>query len=177
MGYLKKYKINYRELDLGQHHFSFDVDDRFFSHFEKTEITEGSLKAEVELVKEERLVTLYIDIQGEVKVMCDRCLDDFMHPVEFEGTLYIKAEEDQWEEKDREEVILVTPDESEVDLSQYFYESIHLALPLKRVHPPDENGNSTCDSEMLRLLEEHQQSDDEIDPRWEKLKNINVKRN
>ncbi len=177
MGYLKKYSIQFRELDVGSHHFSFDVDDRFFSYFEKSEIQEGSLQAEVELLKEERLTTLSIGIRGEVKVMCDRCLDYFMHPIDFSGTLYLKPEEESWEEKDKTDVILVAPDESEVNLAQYFYESIHLELPLKRVHPLDENGNSTCDQEMLRILEEHQQKNDEIDPRWNKLKNLFVKRN
>lgn len=177
MGYLKKYRINFRALDQGTHHFRFDIEDRFFSFFEKSEIEEGQLQVEIELIKEERLTTLNIHIKGKVKVMCDRCLDNFMHPVDFNGTLYLKPEEDVWDEKDRADVVLVAPDESSVQLSQYFYESIHLALPLKRVHPEDEHGESTCDPEMLKLLEEHQQDDEEMDPRWNKLKNIFVKRN
>ncbi|MBS3806012.1 MAG: DUF177 domain-containing protein [Bacteroidales bacterium] len=178
MGYLKKYRVNFRELDLGHHRFSFEIDDRFFSWFEKSEIQQGSLTAAVELIKEERLTTLHVKLLGEVSVRCDRCLDYFMHPVEFTGTLYVKPEEDEWEEKGKEEVILVSPDQSEVDLAQYFYESIHLSLPLKRVHPDDENGNSTCDQDMLKLLEAHQREEqNETDPRWDKLKNLFVKRN
>jgi len=177
VGYLKKYRINFRELDLGEHHFHFDIEDRFFTFFEQSEIQEGALTARLELLKEERLTTVNVTIRGEVKVMCDRCLDYFMHPVNFSGTLYVKPEEEAWDDKDRADVILVAADESEVNLSQYFYESIHLSLPLKRVHPDDEDGNSTCDPEMLKLLDEHQESENEIDPRWEKLKNINVKRN
>jgi len=177
VGKLKKYRINFRELELGKHPFSFEIDDWFFSWFEKSEIQQGNLKADVELIKEERLTTLHITIEGEVRVMCDRCLDHFMHPVDFSGTLYLKPEEDEWEEKDKEEVILVAPDDSEVDLAQYFYESIHLSLPLKRVHPNDENGNSTCDQDMLKLLEEHQRDEQQTDPRWDKLKELFVKRN
>ena len=178
MGYLKKYRINFKELGLGEHRFSFEIDERFFSHFEQSEIEEGKLQAEISLIKEERLTTIRITIVGEVKVMCDRCLDYFMHPVNFSGTLYLKPEQDVWDEKHREDVILVAADESEVHLSQYFYESIHLSLPLKRVHPDDEDGNSTCDQEMLDLIDRHERKeDDEIDPRWNKLKNINVKRN
>jgi len=177
VGYLKKYRINFRELDLGKHLFSFEIDDRFFSWFEKSEIQQGTLKADIELIKEERMITLHIKIRGEVSVMCDRCLDNFMHPLEFNGTLYLKAEEEEWEEKDKEEVILVSPDESDVNLAQYFYESIHLSLPLKRVHPDDENGNSTCDQNMLKLLEDHQREDHQTDPRWDKLKDLFVKRN
>ena len=55
------------------------------------------------------------------------------------------------------------------------YEYVATALPIRHVHPDDENGLSTCDSEMLNLLDKMQQKDDdekEIDPRWEKLKEL-----
>ncbi|MFP4620140.1 MAG: YceD family protein [Bacteroidales bacterium] len=177
MGYLKKYRLNFRDLETGIHNFAFEIEDRFFANFEKSEIQEGKLKARVELTKEERLITLDIFIDGEVNVMCDRCLDYFMYPIHFKGILYIKPEDEVQE--DNEEVIKITPDQSFVNLAQYLYESIHLTLPLKRTHPDDEKGNSTCNSEMLKLLRQYQREEDEetIDPRWEKLKHINVKRN
>ena len=177
MGYLKKYRINFRDLEIGTHNFTFEIEDRFFANFEKSEIQEGKVKTWVELTKEERLMTLDIVIQGEVNVMCDRCLDYFMYPIYFKGTLYVKPEEEA--EEDNDEVIKIAPDDSFINLAQYFYESIHLALPLKRTHPDDENGNSTCNSEMLELLKQHQKeaNKETIDPRWEKLKHINVKRN
>jgi uncharacterized metal-binding protein YceD (DUF177 family) len=177
VGYLKKYRIKFRELEIGIHHFSFEIEDRFFAQFEKSEIQEGVLEANVELIKEERLITLNVAIKGEVKVVCDRCLEYFMYPIHFDGTLYVKPEEEVYEDSD--EVIKIAPDDSQVNISQYLYESIHLSLPLKRVHPDDENGNSTCNKEMLDLLKQHQkdESEEHIDPRWEKLKNINVKRN
>jgi uncharacterized metal-binding protein YceD (DUF177 family) len=177
VGYLKKYRINFRDLDIGYHNFTFEIENRFFTNFEKSEIQEGKIDARVGLTKEERLITMDIVIEGKVNVVCDRCLDNFMHPVYFRGTLYVKPEEEVNEEND--EVIKITPDHSFVNLAQYFYESIHLALPLKRTHPDDENGNSTCNREMLDLLKQHQKEGNEetIDPRWEKLKHINVKRN
>jgi uncharacterized metal-binding protein YceD (DUF177 family) len=58
------------------------------------------------------------------------------------------------------------------------YEYVATALPIRHVHPDDENGLSTCDTEMLNLLDKMQQKDDdekEIDPRWEKLKELKVK--
>lgn len=177
MGYLKKYRINFRDLEIGTHNFTFEIEDRFFANFEKSEIQEGKLESKVELTKEERLITLDIVIEGEVNIMCDRCLEYLMYPIHYKGIIYIKPEEEVQENND--EVIKITPDQSFVNLAQYFYESIHLALPLKRTHPDDENGNSTCNKEMLELIKQHQKGENEetIDPRWEKLKHINVKRN
>jgi len=57
------------------------------------------------------------------------------------------------------------------DLSTYIYEFIHLGLPARLLHPDDENGNSTCDPEMLRLLEKLAPAGT-VDPRWEALKKL-----
>ncbi|MFP4041969.1 MAG: YceD family protein [Bacteroidales bacterium] len=177
MGYLKKYTVRFRELDPGEHWFNFEINNQFFSEFEKSEINEGNLNAEIKLLKEERVITLDIAIKGNVMIMCDRCLDYFAFPVNFEGRLYIKQKHEA--EKNRTDIFGVTEDETEINLSQYFYESIHLSLPLKRVHPDDEDGNSTCDESMLELLKKYSKSeeDDNIDPRWNDLKNLFVERN
>jgi uncharacterized protein len=177
VAYIKKYTINFRALETGTYHFTFEIEDRFFACFKKSEIQRGLLFAEVELVKEERLATLNIEINGEVSVLCDRCLEDLMYPLHFSGSLYIKEEEEIAEKS--EKVIKIEAEESHINLAQYFYESIHLSLPLKRTHPEDEKGNSTCNQEMIDRIRQHQQRGDRhtIDPRWEKLKNIHVKRN
>ncbi len=174
---MKKYKIRFKELELGEYNFDFGIDKLFFDEFEKSEIKEGKLTAIVNLLKEERNITLDISIDGVVNIICDRCLEYFEFPVHFTGKLYIKPNTDIKEEKDF--IIGIEEDDTEINLSQYFYESIHLSLPLKRVHPDDKDGNSTCDAEMLKLLEKHKKDQDSesIDPRWEKLKNLNVERN
>jgi uncharacterized metal-binding protein YceD (DUF177 family) len=172
VGYLKKYSINFKELELGEHNFEFKIADAFFEHFEKTEIHEGNLDINVQLFKEERLITLNITIEGAVNVMCDRCLDYFKYPINYEGILYLNLRPDF--EEDRVDVINIEEDQGKINLAQHFYENIHLSLPLKRVHPDDENGVSMCNQEMLKLIEKYQKEEDEesIDPRWEKLRDI-----
>jgi len=172
--YLSKYKINHKELELGNYQYQFSIDDKFFESFEKSEIQSGELEAKVDLTKESRVITLDISIQGTVKVQCDRCLDFFDFKIDYNGKLYVKHEGTA----DSEDVIIVLSDEPDINLAQYFYESIHLTLPLKRIHPDDEDGNSTCNQDMLDLLEQYKQEDkDKTDPRWDKLKNLFVKRN
>ena len=67
--------------------------------------------------------------------------------------------------------------EFEVNIQQYIYELIVLSIPLKRVHPGVEDG--TLESDVLDKLEElsinnneNKNDEDEIDPRWDKLKNL-----
>mgnify|MGYP006296307781 FL=1 len=164
-------------MDLGKHRFDFDINKQFFAEFEQSEIQEGELKVEVNLMKEERMITLEVKIEGTVQIRCDRCLEYFGFPIEFDGNVYIKPIKDVVEEKIG--VFGVEEDETEINLAQYLYESIHLMLPLRRVHPDDEDGNSTCNEDMLKLIEKYEQGQDDesIDPRWEKLRNLFVERN
>ncbi|NJX17426.1 DUF177 domain-containing protein, partial [Tamlana crocina] len=59
---------------------------------------------------------------------------------------------------------------------QYIYELIVLAVPSKRVHPGVLDG--TLKSEVLEKLDELSprekeiKAEEDIDPRWEKLKNL-----
>jgi len=35
------------------------------------------------------------------------------------------------------------------------YEFVCLAIPIKKIHPDDENGNTTCDPEMIEKLDKY----------------------
>ena len=71
------------------------------------------------------------------------------------------------------DIIAVPADEPDLDMRQYFYEYILLSLPIRRVHPDDKDGNSTCDPEMLKKLKEHiVRNESEPDPRWDDLKKL-----
>jgi uncharacterized metal-binding protein YceD (DUF177 family) len=75
-----------------------------------------------------------------------------------------------------DDVLIVGRDEHEIEVGQYLYEFIILALPYQRIHPEDEDGYSTCNPEMLKKLEAHQAQETDqselTDPRWDVLKGI-----
>jgi uncharacterized metal-binding protein YceD (DUF177 family) len=75
--------------------------------------------------------------------------------------------------EDDPEILTVPRDENELEMAQYFYDYINLALPIKRIHPDDSDGNSGCDPVMLSKLKEYL-VDEEIkeDPRWADLKKL-----
>ena len=95
----------------------------------------------------------------------------FFYPLECENRLLVKFGK-KIEDSDPD-IISLTTDEHELDLQQHFYEYIHLALPIKRVHPDDQNGNSTCDPVMLKKLKELiVEEENDNDPRWDELKKL-----
>jgi uncharacterized metal-binding protein YceD (DUF177 family) len=165
------YTIGISGLKDGRHTIDFEIDNKFFESFEESEIKEGSLVAIIELEKRSSHVDLFLRITGKVKVCCDRCLEMFFYPVESESRLLVKLGK-KIEESDPD-IISLTTDENELDLKQHFYEYIHLALPIKRVHLDDQNGNSTCDPVMLKKLDELLvEEENENDPRWDELKKL-----
>ena len=142
-----KCSIAHKALCVGTHRFDFKIGDRFFEAFEGSEIHRGKADVQVVLNKQSNLLTLDFRIEGEVCVTCDRCLEEFMMPVGYTGTLAVRYSETEQESDG--EVMWIGPSETEIDLSQYIYESICLNLPYQRVHPVGSDGKSGCDPDML----------------------------
>ena len=165
------YTIPIGGLKEGHHTFDFEVDKKFFEHFEFSEVKEGSLIANVGMDKRSTHLDLTIKVSGSVRVSCDRCLELFSQPVSSENRLLVKFGKSL---EDIDPDILSLPmDAFELDLKLQIYEFIMLALPIKRVHPVNKKGESTCDPFMLKKLEEliiEEEKDN--DPRWDELKKL-----
>jgi len=174
---LSKYEIAFFGLKDGKHEFDFEITKEFFECFAKSEIEEGNLEVKVILNKKPRLLELNIGIDGDVQVMCDRCLEIFDMPLKYRGDLYVKFGE-SYEEID-EKVIVLKENAHQLNLSQFLYEYIHLSIPYRRVHPGDENGSSTCNIDMLSQIQEHsfeEEKHEDIDPRWKGLIDLQKKK-
>jgi uncharacterized protein len=155
----------------GRHFYEFVINKEFFDQFGESEIKEGNLKAEIEIDKSPSHLDLLVKIKGTVNIPCDRCLELFKQPVDCINRLLIKFGK-MLDDSDPE-IITLPVDEHELDMSQYFYEYILLALPIRRVHPADKDGNSTCDPEMMSKLKEHIVGEEtRNDPRWDDLKKL-----
>lgn len=154
MSKASKYAVSVTDLAVGEYVYEFSLDDRFFEEY-GGELSAGECDVEIVLTKGGSLTSLRTKIDGKVKVVCDRCLDEFYMPVNFDGVLDIKVgygkegygtEEydlDSEEEFDRE-TMWIAPDADTIDLSGYLYESVYLSLPMQKVHP-----KGKCNPDML----------------------------
>ena len=155
----------------GRYSYDFEISNEFFDKFEESEIKEGSLNAVVEADKLTTHINLLVRIEGNVNVSCDRCLGEFRQPVSCENRLLVKF--GRVSDNSDPDIITLPADEAELDLRQFFYEYIILALPIQRVHPANKSGKSACDPEMLEKLKEHIADDENTsDPRWDELKRL-----
>jgi uncharacterized protein len=168
----RQFVIPFKGLKIGEHDFFFDVDDKFFADFQESEISKGNVKVVIHLDKKVNMLRLEFIIDGVVSIMCDRCLDDFDLPIAFKTNLFIKFGDVTEEQTD--EILVLSHNEFELDVSQYIYEYTHLSLPYRRIHPDDENGLSTCNKEMLKRLDDYlfDEKNENTDPRWDDLKNL-----
>jgi uncharacterized protein len=166
--------IPFSGLKEGSHEFEFQVGNKFFEDYESSEVKKGDLFVYLKLIKSSELLILEFHIKGTAIVICDRCLDDLEIPVDCRNKLYVKF--GLFPEEQSDEVVVISQEDDEIDVSQFVYEYINLSLPYRKVHPEDSNGVSTCNKEMVEKLKEYssKSSNKEIesDPRWDSLKNF-----
>lgn len=170
---MKQFMISFSGLKAGLHEYYFLVEDKFFEEMPFSEISKARVQMNVKLNRQSTFLQFDFDFAGKVNVVCDRCADNFDLDIEGHNSLIVRFGETTGELSD--EVIVISPAEHEFDISQYVYEFINLALPLHKVHPDDEEGNETCDKEVLEKLKEisAKRSDVDTDPRWDALKKFN----
>lgn len=164
-----QYQIAFSGLTSGTHKFDFQIGDSFFEQVHDTEISGGTVRVIVTMAKEERMMDLHLEISGKVRVHCDRCNE--LTDVEVNGNerLILKLGDHYFEESEDVQVIPETA--HQFDLGPFLYEYIHLLLPVRKIHPDDDHGNSGCDPEIIKKLKELSESH-APDPRWEALNQL-----
>ena len=139
----KDYVIPFKGYKVGVHELEFPIDGALLESVGDEEMIGAEAVAKVTLTKGASVLTLDVVISGEVTVECDRCLDELHLPVEIEDSLVVKFSED--EEGFDGEVMWLNPSDAELDMREWLYETVLLALPYQRVHESSEE----CNQEMI----------------------------
>lgn len=147
------YTIQLAGLSTGNHKFDFAVNDSFFDRYEQSIVKQGKVDVTVDLLKQDRVSVLDFSYEGWVRLTCHRCLEEFDFPLVGTNRLLVKWGDHS--EEVTEEIITIASRESDLDVSQYIYEYINLMIPLRTVHPDDGDGNSSCNPEILAILNKH----------------------
>jgi uncharacterized protein len=165
------YNIAFKGLSQGKHIFEYEIDDKFFSEFGGGVVDEGKVSVRITLEKQSSLMILWFDVKGTVHVQCDRCLEMYDQPINGSERIFVKFGEKDFVEGD--DVIWVSTNDYQLNVAQLIYEFICLAIPIKRVHPDDENGNTTCDPAMIEKLGKYiVREDEENKSIWNDLKKL-----
>ncbi len=175
MKLLKDFTIPFVGLKIGKHHFDYQIEQAFFEHFEYEDFNDVNINVNLDLEKKTTLLELHFKISGWVNVNCDLTNEPYNQTIENEFDLVVKFGDEYNDENI--DILIIPHGTYEVNIQQYIYELIILAVPIKRVHPGVEDG--TLDSEILDKLEElspklkeNKDKEEEIDPRWNTLKKL-----
>lgn len=173
MNALVPFSLPIQGLRDGVHEFRFDVNQEFFSCFEGVPFSGGQIEMDLVLDKRPSLMVLEFDFSGTVHTECDRCLAEINLPVEGFQRLMVKYSEE--EETDDADVLYIHPEAEELNVAQFAYEYIVLAVPMVRVYDCESEDPPVCDREMLNFLEKQQETDNtgnpSDNPAWKELKN------
>lgn len=169
---LKEFTIPFVGLKEGKHLFNYTIDNKFFEAFNFDEFNSSSVKVLLTFVKKSTLFELNFAAEGTVEVPCD--ISNELYSQEIKSKLPIIVNFGPEYNDDHEDILILPHEAYEIDVSQYIYEMIVLAVPNKRVHPQVLDG--TMESEALKKLKELQIKEVKTvvntDPRWDKLKNL-----
>lgn len=172
MDRLRNYDIVFSGQKNGKHEFRFEIDKAFFQLFDtEQEFTEPEIVADILMDKHTTFLELNIKTAGTVNLVCDITTDVFNHPVENELNVLVKFGEEY--DDSEEDVITIPSSDHAFNAAQLIYESVMLAIPMKKVSP-------NVSDEDLEIIEKFSPKDEikeeeDVDPRWEALKKLKGK--
>ena len=143
-----EFLIPFIGLKLGKHQFEYQINKKFFDHFEYDEFESANIKVKVVLEKKNTMLELTFKHSGTINVPCDLTDENFDMPIKGNLKLIVRFGEEF--NNDNEDLLILPIGENQIDVSQYVYEMIVLSIPLKKVHPGVKDG--TLQSEALDKL-------------------------
>ncbi|MDD2595505.1 MAG: DUF177 domain-containing protein [Bacteroidales bacterium] len=138
--------IPIKGLACGRHCFDFIVNGEFFSEFGNSQIKDAHCEVVIEAEKNTSYMGIDCRIDGKVIVECDRCLEDLVIPIDIDRALSVKFAKES-EESDDDDIMILDERDADLDLNQFVYDYICLAVPLQKIHPDGE-----CDIEMIKRI-------------------------
>jgi uncharacterized metal-binding protein YceD (DUF177 family) len=173
---MKAYSISFTGLKVGMHHFDYQIDNSFFEDLDYHEFNGAEVNVDLNFEKKSTLLELEFEATGHVNVNCDLTNEPFEQPINAALKLVVKFGEDY--NDDNDEILILPHGEHELNVAQYIYEMIVLAMPIKKVHPGVEDGS--LQSDILERLKDlspetnsnKEENKDYQDPRWDTLKKL-----
>ena len=177
---IERYIIDLKALHDDNAHFEYNVNDDFFAMLDTSEFQKGQVHVSIDVKKMVDSFDIIFQINGQVVVICDRCLDEMNQEVSSTNRLRVKFGSEYTDAGD--DVVIVPEDEGSINVAWFIYEFIALAIPIRHVH-----AEGDCNPEMMQKLKSHlsyelaednDSSDDlmasekPMDPRWNDLKNL-----
>lgn len=189
MGKFSAYKLPLKSLTPGTHSFEYRLDKTFFANMEYGDVRDADLVARLTVDYKHDIYRLHFDIAGTVLMLCDRCLDDLIVPIDTTYDISVEYGDDYNDDSD--DLLIIPTADNDLNVAYMLYDTVVLAIPIKHVHPLGK-----CNRQMSAILKKHRSAipGDELaetmleevediesgaeapatDPRWDALRNIST---
>lgn len=154
MKHTREYEIAWQGLKPGLSVYVYDIDDRFMEEKEADKSYKNwNAKVTLQFDKHESFFILDFDVDGLVSLPCDRCGDEFDLKLWDEFKLIIKLiGDDASKIEEEDDVVFISRSDTVIDISGWIYEYVMLSIPIQCIHPDLENGDSGCNEQVIKLL-------------------------
>jgi uncharacterized metal-binding protein YceD (DUF177 family) len=126
MSKLKEYLIPFVGLKTGKHHFEYQISNTFFESFDYQEYNNSDVRVNVVLEKKSTMMELGLKHKGTVNVPCDMTNEEFDLPIKSQMKLIVRFGDEF--NNDNEELLILPHGEFQIDISQYIYEMLKMAV-------------------------------------------------
>ncbi len=190
VGKFTEYKLPLKSMSPGLHEIEYKLGKQFFANMESSDVHDADLTVKLTVNHKSDLYYLHFVITGEVKLICDRCLDLMSYPIDAAYDIAVKYGDDYNDDSD--ELLEIPESDNYLNVAYMIYDTVELQIPMKHVHPMGK-----CNRAMSAILRKHRahrpgdedaeledqlmdeidvESDDEAsaasDPRWDELKKL-----
>ena len=148
MGKFSQFKIALQTFPEGLTDFAFHLDKEFFVNMENEEIHDADVDVRLAVERRDDIFSLSFTFGGTLTLLCTRCLDALIFPLETEYHVTVELGDEYRDESD--DHLIIPASSPTLNVAFMIYDTIVLAIPMKHVHPLGK-----CNRQMSALLNKH----------------------
>ena len=147
VGKFSEFRLQLKNIPEGVQEFEYHLGKQFFVNMESADIHDADLTVRLTVTHKHDIYNLAFHVTGTVTLICDRCLDDLIHPIDATYDIAVKYGDDYSE---TDELLIIPESENWLNVSYMIFDTASLAIPVKHVHPLGK-----CNRAMSALLRKH----------------------
>lgn len=194
MGKFTEFKVQLKSMSEGTHEFEYHLDKAFFTNMESADVHDADVDVKLIVTHKGDLYDMSFTFKGTLTLLCDRCLDDLLFPVDTAYHITVQYGDEYRDESD--DLMIIPESDPYLNVSYIIYDTVALTIPMKHVHSMGKCNRAM--SAMLRKHRAHRPGDEDVeledelidemeaadesseaptDPRWNALSGLSSKEN
>lgn len=170
----REFEIAFVGLKPGIHEYNYPIDDKFFEAFQQQDFRNCKAQVKLLLDKKSSFMLLKFEIGGALEVTCDRCNNNLPLDLWDEFSITVKMVEEPElmnGQEDDPDVYYISRGESHIDVANWIYEFINLAIPMQKSCGFEKMDGPHCNASAMDVLKKMEPEEKEVkeNPIWKGL--------